>query len=275
MSHSAKNQLAGHSSLAITVLRLADDHLVLGHRLSEWCGHAPMLEEDLSMPNMALDLLGQSLALYEYLVDVNATTEAGASSPPNEASSRFDSADAYAYLRREKEYLNCLLVEKPDQDFAFAMLKQFYFSAFMLPFWQAMQTSTDEQLCAIAAKAELEITYHLRHSGEWVIRLGDGTQESHQRMQDAVDYLHRYTGELFFTDAHYDSCVDAGQVPDLSLTKVKWDATVKDVFERASLNMPELAFTQGGGREGRHTEDFGFLLAELQYMQRAYPGAQW
>ena len=264
MSDSPNNVLAGHSPLATCVLRLADDHLVLGHRLSEWCGHAPMLEEDLSMPNMALDLLGQSLALYEYLVELNATKD-----------TRFDSADAYAYLRREKEYLNCLLVEKPDQDFAFAMLKQFYFSAFMLPFWQAMKASTDEQLSAIAAKAEHEITYHLRHSGEWVIRLGDGTRESHDRMQDAVDYLHRYTGELFFTDTHYSSCLEASQVPDLSAIKVTWDATVTEVFQRSSLVTPEDAFTQSGGREGRHTEDFGFLLAQLQYMQRAYPGAEW
>jgi len=288
--------LAPDASLGSVVLRLADDHLVLGHRLSQWCGHAPMLEEDLSMPNMALDVLGQSLALYEYVVELNAgvtgdstRVEQSASEPDAtaaqlkaassgraSASARcFDSADALAYLRLEREYVNCLLVEKPDVDFAHAMLKQLYFSAFMLEWWQAQEKLQDKQLAAIAAKAVKEVAYHLRHSGEWVIRLGDGTAESTERMNQALNNLHPYTGELFVADEVHEDCVQRALIPALDQLKSRWEVTIANVLQQAGLKAPEVTFAQTGGRVGHHSEDFGFILAELQYMQRAYPGAQW
>jgi len=288
--------LAPDASLGSVVLRLADDHLVLGHRLSQWCGHAPMLEEDLSMPNMALDVLGQSLALYEYVVELNtgvtgdstrveqsasepdatAAQLKAASSGRASASARcFDSADALAYLRLEREYVNCLLVEKPDVDFAHAMLKQLYFSAFMLEWWQAQEKLQDKQLAAIAAKAVKEVAYHLRHSGEWVIRLGDGTAESTERMNQALNNLHPYTGELFVADEVHEDCVQRALIPALDQLKSRGEVTIANVLQQAGLKAPEVTFAQTGGRVGHHSEDFGFILAELQYMQRAYPDMQW
>ena len=261
------------------VLRLADDHLVLGHRLSQWCGHAPMLEEDLSMPNMALDVLGQALALYEYLVELNSGGELQPKAVSNNGASptarSFYSADALAYLRLEREYVNCLLVEKPDVDFAHAMLKQLYFSAFMLAWWQSQEQLEDKRLAAIAGKAVKEVAYHLKHSGEWVIRLGDGTAESTERMNQALAGLHPYTGELFMADEAHEASARRRLVPELDKVKSRWDTTIENVFQQAGLQIPEVPFAHSGGRAGRHSEDFGFMLAELQYMQRAYPGMQW
>lgn len=247
-------------ALLQTVVQIADDHLILGHRLSEWCGHAPTLEEDLSMPNMALDLIGQSRALYSYA----ATLE-----------NKGRTEDDFAYLRSDREYTNCLLVERPNTDFAHTMLKQFYFAAFMHLYWKGVAAGADETLSGIAAKAEKEVGYHIRHTGEWIIRLGDGTEESAKRMQAAVEALHAYTGELFTTDAARQQCIDAGITPDISPIQSTWNKTVKQLFDQALLTVPETPFPQSGGRIGQHTEGFGFLLAELQYMQRAYPGAQW
>jgi len=271
--------LSPNAELGAVVLRLADDHLVLGHRLSEWCGHAPMLEEDLSMPNMALDVLGQALALYEYLVELNTKDSEATKSVANKQTEtvvrQLDTADALAYLRLEREYVNCLLVEKPDVDFAHAMLKQLYFSAFMLAWWQHQEQLADKQLAAIAGKAVKEVAYHLKHSGEWVIRLGDGTKESTERMNHALASLHPYTGELFMSDEAHKVCAARGQVPELNSIKTRWDATIDNVLQQAGLKAPEVEFAHSGGRDGRHSEDFGFMLAELQYMQRAYPGMQW
>lgn len=254
--------MAEHNNAALvaTLIEIADDHLILGHRLSEWCGHAPMLEEDLSMPNMALDLIGQSRQLYSYAAQLEGDNR---------------SEDDIAYLRSDREYRNCLLVERSNGDFAHTMLRQFYFAAFMKPFWQQMQNSTDDTLAGIAAKAVKEISYHIRHCGEWIIRLGDGTPESAQRMVAAVDALHAYTEELFTVDKHRAELVTVGVIPDVSAIKTQWQATVSEVFQQAQLTVPEVEFPLLGGREGKHTEDFGYLLAELQYMQRAYPGAQW
>jgi len=257
------------NALATVVLRLADDHLILGHRLSEWCGHAPMLEEDLSLPNMALDLLGQSQALYDYVLELN-KQQAGANDKP-----RFRSADDYAFLRTDREYLNCLLVERPNGDFAHTMLRQLYFSAFMLPYWQQQLQLPDQQLAAIAGKAVKEITYHLRHSAEWVIRLGDGTDESAARMQDAVESLHAYTGELFETDEVHLKAQDEQRVPSLEPLRSVWTSTLESVFADAKLVLPQSSPQRLGGRQGRHTEDLGHLLADLQYLQRTYPGAKW
>jgi ring-1,2-phenylacetyl-CoA epoxidase subunit PaaC len=242
------------------LLRLADDHLILGHRLSEWCGHAPMLEEDLAMPNIALDLIGQARALYQYAGEV-------------EGKGR--SEDDLAYLRREREYLNCLMVERPNGDFAHTMLRQFYFAAFMHAFWEKAAASSDETVAGIAAKAVKEVAYHIRHCGEWVIRLGDGTEESAARMQAAVEALAPYVGELFETDAVSEAVMQAGVAPSPASLRGAFEATVSRVFAEAMLEMPAAAWPQTGGRQGRHGEAMGYLLADLQYMQRTYPGAVW
>ncbi|MEZ5934669.1 MAG: 1,2-phenylacetyl-CoA epoxidase subunit PaaC [Alphaproteobacteria bacterium] len=244
------------NDLLAAVVGLGDDHLVLGHRLSEWCGHAPMLEEDLAMPNMALDMLGQARALYGYAAELEG---------------RGRSEDDIAYLRADRDYRNCLLVERPNGDFAHTMLRQLYFSAFMQPYWRAMTDSSDDKLAAIAGKAEKEIAYHVRHAGEWIIRLGDGTEESARRMQAAVDALHPYTEELLVADQG----VDFALVPDRAAMRAPFDATIGRIFGEAGLEIPEVAFPLSGGREGRHGEEFGHLLAELQYMQRTYPGLTW
>lgn len=242
------------------LLRLADDHLILGHRLSEWCGHAPMLEEDLAMPNIALDLIGQARALYQYAGEV-------------EGKGR--SEDDLAYLRREREYLNCLMVERPNGDFAHTMLRQFCFVAFMHPFWEKASASTDETLAGIAAKAVKEVSYHVRHCGEWVIRLGDGTEESAARMKAAVEALAPYVDELFETDAVSEAVSQAGIAPAPASLRSDFNATVQRVFTEAFLDMPETTWPQTGGRQGRHGEAMGYLLAELQHIQRTYPGAVW
>ncbi|NMG39536.1 phenylacetate-CoA oxygenase subunit PaaC [Chelativorans sp. ZYF759] len=242
------------------VLRMADDNLVLGHRLSEWCGHAPMLEEDLAMPNMALDLIGQARSLYQYAAEIegNGRTE-----------------DDFAYLRREREYLNCLLVERPNGDFAHTMLRQFWFAAYLHPLWDAMQRSTDETLSGIAGKAVKEVAYHIRHAGEWVVRLGDGTEESAARMKAAVEALAPYLDELFQTDGLTETIAEAGIAPDPAALRPAFDRVVLPVFAEAGLDMPEAQWPQSGGRQGRHGEHMGYLLAELQHMQRTYPGASW
>ncbi len=253
--------MAGNNTQLVSMLvQIADDHLILGHRLSEWCGHAPMLEEDLSMPNMALDLIGQARQLYTLAAEL-------------EGGQRTE--DDLAYLRSDREYRNCLLVEKGNVDFAHTMLKQFYFAAFMKPFWQQSLNSTHKAFAAIAGKAVKEISYHIRHCGEWIIRLGDGTEESAARTRAAVAELHPYTQELFWMDPRHRSLVTSGVIPDVSLIASDWQSTVDRVFREARLSVPDVEYPLSGGREGRHTEEFGLLLAELQYMQRTYPGAQW
>ncbi|MBN8944211.1 MAG: phenylacetate-CoA oxygenase subunit PaaC [Rhizobiales bacterium] len=248
------------SPLFLATLRLADDALVLGHRLSEWCGHAPVLEEDLALGNLGLDLIGQARSLYSYAGEV-------------EGKGRDE--DQLAYLRREGEYRNLLLVEQPNGDFAVTMVRHLLFSAFMFPFHQAMTASSDATLAAIAAKAEKEMAYHVRHTGEWLIRLGDGTAESHRRAQTALDELWPYSGELFDVDAAMRSAIDAGFVPDPEAIRPRFEATIDQVLAEATLTRPRVGAFQTGGRAGRHSEHMGFLLAELQYMQRTYPNATW
>lgn len=248
------------SPLFLATLRLADDALVLGHRLSEWCGHAPVLEEDLALANLGLDLIGQARALY---------THAGS------VEGRGRDEDALAYLRRENEYRNVLLVEQPNGDFARTMVRHFLFAAFMHPFHQAMTGSKDETLAAIAAKSEKEMAYHVRHAGEWVVRLGDGTEESRRRTVDALEALWPYSGELFEVDAPMRAAIEAGFVPDPETLRATCEATLDAVFAEAGLDRPASRPYQSGGRAGRHSEHMGYLLAELQYLQRSHPGATW
>ncbi|RED31882.1 ring-1,2-phenylacetyl-CoA epoxidase subunit PaaC [Rhodopseudomonas thermotolerans] len=241
-------------------LRRADDALVLGHRLSEWCGHAPMLEEDMALSNIALDLIGQARELYSYAGQVEG---------------RGRGEDQLAYLREERQYQNLLLVEQPNGDFARTIARQLFYSAFADPYWRAMMQSSDATLAAIAAKSEKESAYHLRHAAEWMIRLGDGTDESHRRAQDAVDALWAFTGELFEADDPERRLIEAGVAVDPASLRGTWQSTIDTVLREATLTLPSNPWMQQGGRSGRHTEHLGRLLAELQHMQRTYPGLTW
>lgn len=246
--------------LVLYALRRADDALILGHRLSEWTGHAPMLEEELALANIGLDLIGQARALYSYAADREA---AG------------NDEDKYAYLRDAPQYRNLLLVEQPNGDFAHTMVRQLIYSAFADSYWRAMLRSEDATLAAIAAKSEKESAYHLRHASEWLIRLGDGTPESHRRAQAAVETLWPFSGEMFEADESERELIARGIVVDPNAVRDAWDATLDRVLREATLTRPETGWMQRGGRSGRHSEHLGYLLAELQHLQRTYPGATW
>jgi ring-1,2-phenylacetyl-CoA epoxidase subunit PaaC len=248
------------SALFEYVLRLSDDSLILAQRLGEWCGHGPILEEDIALTNISLDLIGQAISLYDLAAEL-------------EGKGR--DHDQLAYLRYENEYKNVLLVEQPNGDFAMTLLRQFFFDAFRLPLYEALMQSPVEQLAAIAAKSVKETRYHLKHSSEWVIRMGDGTEESHQRAQAAIDHLWRYTNELFYEDAHDHALQAAGKVPTMAAIQAKWMATVTSILQEATLEIPKNNWKFDGGREGRHSEHMGYLLSDLQYMQRAYPNMEW
>ena len=239
---------------------LADDALILGHRLSEWCGKAPMLEEDLALANIGLDLLGQARALYAF---------AGA------AEGKGRDEDDFAYGRDAAAYRNLLMLELPNGGFAFTIARQFLVSAFAVPFWRALKASRESELAAVAAKAEKEAAYHLRHASEWLIRLGDGTPESGRRAQDALDEIWAWTGEFFAMDAGEAALAAAGAAVDRKALLPAWNASVNAVLAEAALVRPKDQWMQSGGRSGRHTEHLGFILAELQFVQRAYPGAKW
>jgi ring-1,2-phenylacetyl-CoA epoxidase subunit PaaC len=246
------------SPLVLQLLRRADDALILGHRLSEWTGRAPALEEELALANIALDLIGQARALYSHAGTITGHTE-----------------DQLAYLRNADAWRNCLLVELPNGDFAVTIVRLLLFSAFADPFWRAAIGSTDATVAAIAAKAEKETAYHLRHAGEWLIRLGDGTAESHRRAQTAVDALWSYSGELFAADAADAVLIEAHVIPDPASLRATWNATIAGILTRATLARPADGWMQSGGRTGRHTEHLGHLLAVMQHLQRSHPGATW
>lgn len=244
------------SPLVEALLARADDALVQAHRLSEWCGHAPMLEEDLALANFALDLLGQARSLYQYAAEVEGAGH---------------SEDDLAYRRDAPQFRNALIFELPRGDFAETIARLFLASAAMLPWWQAAMGSPDARIAAIAAKAEKEVTYHLRHAGEWMIRLGDGTEESHARVAAAVAKYWPYTGELF--EAEHPAV--AALLPDPAPLRAAFDATVARVLAEAGLDRPRDGWMQKGGRRGVHTEHLGHMLAVMQHLQRAYPGAVW
>ncbi|HRE38942.1 MAG TPA: phenylacetate-CoA oxygenase subunit PaaC [Chitinophagaceae bacterium] len=243
------------SALIDYTLHLADNALILGQRNSEWCGHGPILEQDIAITNISLDLIGQSRSLYQYAAQLKAdgSTE-----------------DSLAYLRTEREFKNCLLAEQSNGDWAQTMLRQFLFSCYQFYLYKYLQSNPDKTIAAIAEKSLKEVSYHLRWSSEWVIRLGDGTEESRNRMLTAIDELWRYTGELFIA-APYEIELNI----DLASLKTEWDNKVKAVMEEATLPVPEKLFMQTGGKTGTHTEQLGYILSDLQYMQRAYPGCEW
>lgn len=241
-------------------LRLGDTSLVLGHNLSQWCGHGPILEEDIGMINMALDLVGQSRLILDY---------AG----KTEGKGRTD--DDLAYLRDVYDYKNSILTEQPNGDFANTIIRHVLYSQFAVLFFSALRKSKDETLAAFAEKSLKEMNYHLRHAAEWTLRLGDGTEESHRRTQQAVDQLWMYTDDLFEMSEGDALLVKEGIAVDLATLKNEWTGKIKELFSQATLTIPQKVFMLTGSRSGKHTEHLGYLLAELQFMQRAYPGAKW
>ncbi len=242
------------------VLRLGDDALILGQRLSEWCGHSPFLEEDIAMANTALDHIGRARLLLSHAAALEG---------------RGRDEDALAYLRDEREFRNALLCELPNGDYGCTLVRQYLLDAFHVRLFDALRGSTDAGLAAIAAKAVKESSYHVRRSRDWVVRLGDGTDESHARVQAALDELWGYTDELFASDATIAAVVEVGIAPAPASLAADWRDDVDATLAEAGLVLPGDGWRGAGGRDGRHTEHLGPLLAELQFVQRAYPGQRW
>jgi ring-1,2-phenylacetyl-CoA epoxidase subunit PaaC len=242
------------------LVRLGDDRLVLGHRLSEWCGHGPILEEDIALANIALDLIGQANLFLE---------QAG------KAEGKGRDQDALAYFREAVDYRNVLLAELPKGDFAFTIARQLFFSVYSYLQMEALQKSSNADVAGIAAKAVKEAKYHVRHSADWMVKLGDGTAESHDRLQTAVNDLWRYTGELFIADEVDLAAAKAGLGVDPSTLEGAWRGHVDDVLGRATITVPETKFMHRGGRTGKHTEHLGHLLSEMQIVARSFPTGEW
>lgn len=240
--------------------RLGDDSLILGQRLSEWCGHAPILEVDLALSNIALDLFGQAMLFLDYAGEL-------------EGAGR--DADAMAFGRDVLDFRNCLLAEQPNGDFGQTIARQFLFSTWQELLLQHLMASTDEKLAAIAAKAVKEVAYHARFAGEWVARLGDGTEESRRRFLDGLNWMWRFSGELFASDAVSDALVPSGIAVDPASLRLEWEARIARILGEAGIEMPGPHRPILGGREGHHSEHLGHLLSEMQFLQRAYPGAAW
>lgn len=241
-------------------IRLGDDAVVLGHRLSEWCSFGPFLEEDLALTNVALDFIGRARMFYSYAAELadDGSTE-----------------DSYAYTRDNREFTNLLIHELKNGDFAFTMARQYFVDVYSLAYMEALQNSSDETLAAIADKAVKESRYHLRRSHDWMLRLGDGTAESNQRMQRAVDDLWGYTPELFEMDELEQGLADGGIGVDAASLKAGWEKAVKATLAEATLQVPADDWAISGGRQGVHTEALGHMLSDMQFVQRAYPGQQW
>jgi ring-1,2-phenylacetyl-CoA epoxidase subunit PaaC len=248
------------TDISAYALRLGDDALVLAQRLVEWSSRAPALEEDIALSNIALDLLGQARSLLAYAGEADGTGRG---------------EDALAYLRPEGEFTNCQLVEQPNGDFALTMARQLFFSTYQLALYRRLADSRDETLAAVAAKAAKEVDYHRDHATGWTLRLGDGTEESHHRMQAAVDARWPFTFELFEPDELTDRLVASGTAVDPASLRGEWDAHLEAVLAEATLTRPAEGWRPGGGRQGRHTEHLGYLLAEMQHLHRSHPGARW
>ena len=250
---------ADHDSTVAFLLRIADDNLVLGQRLGELISWMPDLEEDIAIANLSLDHLGQATALLQYAADLQ-----GHGDP-----------DELAMRRDERAFRNAVLVEQPNGDFAHTMARQLFVDAYQVPFYAALSTTSDERISGIAAKAEKEARYHLDYSSTWMIRLGDGTDESHRRAQSAVDAMWQFVDDLFVTDDVEAELRTAGVAPELTSVREQFDATVNEVLSTATLELPSDPYQRTGGRVGFHTEHLGPMLAEMQSLHRAHPGATW
>ncbi len=242
------------------LLHLADSTLILGHRNSEWCGHGPILEQDIAISNISLDLIGQARNLYQYA----ATLQSDGSTE-----------DIYAYFRDSHEFRNLLLVEQSNGDWAQTTLRQFLFSAWQQLFFEKLVDGNDAQLAAIASKSLKEIAYHLRWSSEWVIRLGDGTEESHDRMNKAIDNLWSYTDEMFIPSEYEIKLINDANLTDIALLKDPWMKKVSSIFEEATLSVPASSLEHTGGKQGKHSQHLDVILKEMQSVARTDPGAQW
>lgn len=252
--------MAADPVLFAYALRLGDNCLILGHRISEWCGHAPVLEEDIALANQALDLIGQTTLWL---------TLAG------ECEGAGRSADDLAYLRDARAFRNVLLVEQPNGDFGHTLMRQFLFDAWHFHTLRHLAGADHERVAEIAGKAVKEVAYHLERSTDLVIRLGDGSDESHRRLQASLDSLWRFTGELFEADEIEQALVARKIAPEPATLAEAWRDHVAASLEQATLQMPQETAMQKGGRQGLHSEHLGYLLAEMQFLQRAYPGARW
>lgn len=242
-------------------LRMGDTSLILGQRLSEWCGHGPILEEDIALSNIALDYIGQARIIYSYAGQV-------------EGKGRGE--DELAYLRDARQYRNLLLTEQPNGDFACTLARQYLMSVYLFRLYSELTSSTDEAIRAFAQKSIKEVAYHLRHSADWMLRLGDGTEESHQRLQEAVNKLWYFVDDLFDADEVDAELLGAGIAADMKKVRASWEHDVKTLFTESTIQMPSVnSFTRLGSRKGNHTEHLGYILAEMQFLPRAYPGAKW
>ena len=247
------------SSLFTYTLRIADSSLILGQRMSEWCSNGPTLEEDIAMSNISLDMFGQANGFYQYAAQLDGTK----------------SADELAFRRNEREFFNHQLVEQENGNFGTTMVRNFLHDVFNFLFYTELSKSKDETLSALASKSLKEVKYHLRHSSNWLIRLGDGTGESNTKVQDALEELWMYTGELFEMDNLDTELLNNGIAVDNSALKLEWDIMVNKTLVKAKLTRPEDAYMATGGKKGIHTEYLGFILSEMQFLQRAYPDAKW
>jgi ring-1,2-phenylacetyl-CoA epoxidase subunit PaaC len=243
-------------------LRIADNSLIHAQRISEWTGHGPILEEDIAMSNVALDLIGQSRGFYTYAAQIEGDGK---------------TEDFYAFRRGEREFRNKLMVEQPDnKDFGFTMMKLFLNGCFDYLMFRDLMKSTDETISGLAAKSIKEVTYHVRHAGDWIVRLGDGTEESHQRIQNSLNELWPYTNELFEQDSVDALLISNGIAFDKEKFRDEWTKMVHEIFAKATLSVPENStYSPTGGLKGIHSEHLGYLLAEMQYLPRTYPDAIW
>ena len=247
------------SNLFTYNLRIADSSLILGQRMSEWCSNGPTLEEDIAMSNISLDMFGQANGFYQYAAQLDGAK----------------SADELALRRNEREFFNHQLVEQENGNFGTTIVRNFLHDVFNFLFYTQLATSKDETLSALASKSLKEVKYHLRHSSNWLVRLGDGTDESNTKTQVALDELWMYTGELFEMDEVDTELVNSGIAVDNSVLKSDWDTMVNNILTKAKLTRPEDAYMATGGKKGLHTEYLGFILSEMQFLQRAYPDAKW
>ncbi|WP_422354673.1 1,2-phenylacetyl-CoA epoxidase subunit PaaC [Roseivirga pacifica] len=242
------------------ILQQADNCLILGQRLAEWCGHGPILEQDIALTNISLDLIGQARLFYQYAAEIQGEEK---------------TEDDLAYLRDAWGFKNVLLVEQPNGDFGFTIMRQFLYDTFSCHFYEALMNSSDERLASIAAKSHKETLYHMKWSADWVIRLGDGTVESHNRIQQALNEFWSYKDEIVLETSVDTDALAKGYGISLAELKEKRDAKITTVLEEATLSIPEGTYSHKGGKEGVHSEHLGYILADLQFLQRAYPGNEW